>query len=111
MEVILNPDGTRDRSYRPYIEEEELGNSVYLYSPNGPGYNYGLYDSAQPSCGTWYNEYQTWPSRTPARYIDSNGYSKYVNEPQQRKTCYNDRGLICSSKIISHKSSCSPCSR
>lgn len=107
MEVILNPNGTRDRSYRPYIEEEELGKSVYLYAPNGPGFHYGLYDSAQPSCGLWIDQYKAWPSRTPAREINDNGYTKYFKEPQYRRTCYGNRGLICSSKIIGGYNRCS----
>ena len=51
--MTLNPDGSRNRDNRPYIEEEEQSNSIYLYDPNGPGVRYGLYGGTQPACGSW----------------------------------------------------------
>ena len=74
MNVWLNPDGTRNREFRPYISQEETARSVYLYSPNGPGFNYGLYESAgQPSCGGWLNIYHQYPSKIPTGVVDQTG--------------------------------------
>jgi hypothetical protein len=73
MNVLLNADGTRNRDFRPYIEEEELGNNLYLYDPNGPGFHYGLYDTAQPSCGSWLDIYYQYPSKTPAAVVSNTG--------------------------------------
>ena len=84
MEVILNPDGTRNRNYRPYIEEEELANSVYLYSPSGRGFHYGLYDMAQTSCGPWLNLYDQYPSKIPLSTIDPTGREHLTRPPYWR---------------------------
>ena len=73
MNVWLNPDGTRNRESRPYVSREELANSVYLYDPNGPGFHYGLYQSAHPSCGYWLDIYNQYPSKTPSEVVDSSG--------------------------------------
>jgi len=78
MEVILNPDGTRNREFRPYIEEEEQANSVYLYDPNGPGFYYGLYATAQPSCGSWLDLYDQFPPHAPGPEIDNTGREHLV---------------------------------
>lgn len=72
MNVLLNPDGSRNREFRPYIEEEEQANSVYIYDPNTP-FHYGLYDRAQPSCGSWLDIYHQYPSKTPSQVVDSTG--------------------------------------
>lgn len=75
MNVWVDPQtGMRDRSFRPYISEEEQGNSVYLYDPNGPGFHYGLYDMAQPSCGSWVGQiWDQYPSRVPSEVVDREG--------------------------------------
>ena len=74
MDVWLDPiSGRRNREYRPYIEEENLANSVYLYDPEGPGFYYGLYQEAQPSCGYWMDIYQQYPSKIPYEVADSSG--------------------------------------
>lgn len=73
MNVTLHPSGLRNRQFRPYIEQEELSRSVYLYNPEGPGFNYGLYDQAQPSCGSWLDIYEQYPSKTPFQVIDDTG--------------------------------------
>jgi len=74
MNVWVRPDsGLRDREFRPYINEEELSRSVYLYSPNGPGFHYGLYDTAQPSCTSWLDIYEQYPSKIPAEVVDATG--------------------------------------
>lgn len=56
MEVWLNPNGTRDRSFRPYIQEEETSKSIYPYHPDIP-FNYGMYDTVQNTCGSWQDLY------------------------------------------------------
>lgn len=53
MEVWLNGDLSRNRAYRPYIDQEELYRNVPLYDPNGSGPHYSLYDRAQPPCMNW----------------------------------------------------------
>lgn len=79
MDVLLLPNGKRNRNYRPYIEQEEQANSVYLYNPNGPGFYYGLYSSAgQPSCGYWEDLYSQFPSHVPAAIVDSTGRTHLV---------------------------------
>lgn len=82
MEVELNPDGTRNRSYRPYIEQEELNRNIHLYNPNGLGYHHGLYDGAQPSCQVWQTHYRqhraAHPEVVPARVIDNAGRQHQV---------------------------------
>ncbi|HSA76274.1 MAG TPA: hypothetical protein VLE02_01895 [Nitrosarchaeum sp.] len=78
MSVWLHSDGTRDRSYRPYIEKEEQANSIPLYDPN-ISFNYGLYTQAQPSCGTWLDMWDQYPEnrRPPIRSIDRRGQYFY----------------------------------
>ncbi len=94
MQVILNPDGTRNRDFRPYIEEEEQGNSVYLYSPNGPGFYYGLYGSGgQPSCGSWLDIYDQFPSKVPGSVIDFTGREHLVR-PWWFKHGYHYESLL-----------------
>lgn len=51
MEIAVNPDGTRNREFRPLIQEEWLNRNLSLYNPNDPNVNYGLYDGSQPTCG------------------------------------------------------------
>lgn len=57
MQVWVRPDGRRDRRFRPYIEQEELDRNFTLYDPEGRGVNYGLYETAQPSCGIWQDHF------------------------------------------------------
>jgi len=84
MDVILNPDGTRNRNFRPYIEEEEQANSVYLYDPNNRGFNYGLYNTAQPSCESWLGLYNQYPSKIPGSVIDNTGRLHMVQPPNKK---------------------------
>ena len=35
MQVLVNKDGSRNRQFRPYIDQEELYRNVPLYDPNG----------------------------------------------------------------------------
>jgi hypothetical protein len=53
MQVWLNRDGSRNRAYRPYVDQEELHKNVTLYDPNGPGWSTGLYERTQPPCMRW----------------------------------------------------------
>lgn len=76
MNVWLHSDGTRDFSYMPRPELSGQANSIYLYDPERP-FHYGLYDKAQPSCGTWLDLYDQYPSRTPMRSIDRDGQYFY----------------------------------
>jgi len=56
MEVWVNAvTGFRDNSFMPYINYQNEGKAPPPYSPNTSPYNYGLYDTAQPACGTWLN--------------------------------------------------------
>lgn len=47
--------GLKDNSFSPYVDYSTEGKGLNPYSPNSSGYNYGLYDTAQPSCGTFLN--------------------------------------------------------
>jgi len=58
MQVLVNPDGTRDRSYRPYIDQEETIKSTTLYDPTAP-FHYGLYDTSQPVCNSFQNHFNS----------------------------------------------------
>lgn len=74
MDVWVDPrTGLRNRDFRPYISLEEQANSVYLYSPNSRGFNYGLYETAQPSCGSWLDIYYQYPSKVPTEVVDRTG--------------------------------------
>lgn len=54
MEILMRPDGRRDRSYRPYINMEEYEYHFGLYDPNSfTGPQFGLYDGAQPMLLDW----------------------------------------------------------
>jgi len=87
MEVLLNPDGTRNRDYRPYIDQEELSNSLYLYDPNRAPY-YGLYDGAQPVCQSW--QASTQPIQrynlVPSQVVDYTGRPHFYRHARQYET-------------------------
>lgn len=74
MDVWVNPvTGRRNMEFRPYISEEEQANSVYLYDPNRP-FHYGLYDGAQPSCGSWVGQiWDQYAQRAPSEVVDRTG--------------------------------------
>lgn len=82
MDVWVNPNGTRNRDFRPYISQEESGRSVYPYDPNTP-FHYGLYDSAQPSCGYW--------TGLLGQYNSMSRNPKPMNEVQDRCNCVTSR--------------------
>lgn len=72
MEILLNPDGTRNRDYRPYIDQEELHRNVGLYKPyESP--KFGLYDSARPYCSMWLPYFQRHQPKVPFSTITANG--------------------------------------
>jgi|694.fasta_scaffold11541_2 hypothetical protein len=75
MNIWVNPrTGIRDRSYRPYINEEELNRNVVFYDPNSSGWNTGLYSTpGQPSCTSFQTEYFNRPVRIPEQYVDNIG--------------------------------------
>lgn len=75
MNIWVDPKtGLRDRSFRPYIEEEELNRNVVLYNPNSRGWNTGLYSTAgQPSCTSFQTEYLAFPSKIPNEFVDNIG--------------------------------------
>lgn len=75
MNIWVNPrTGLRDRSFRPYIEEEELNRNVVLYDPNSRGWNTGLYSTpGQPSCTSFQTEYKSFPSKIPDQIVDNLG--------------------------------------
>jgi hypothetical protein len=71
--IWVNLDGTRNRENRPIIEKEGLADEIYLYNPNGRGFNYGLYQMAQPTCGTWLDLFDQYPSKIPKDIVDGSG--------------------------------------
>jgi hypothetical protein len=75
MSIWVDPrTGLRDRSFRPYIEEEELNRNVVLYDPNSRGWNTGLYSTpGQPSCTSFQTEYWKFPSKIPDSFVDELG--------------------------------------
>lgn len=87
MNILVRPNGQRDRRYRPYIDQEETTRSIVLWNPYEP-YHYGLYDSSRPDCGQWQN------------YFNSNRQSFAVNvgmEKDQRfiqPWSYNQTGKL-----------------
>lgn len=98
MEVLINRDGTRNRDYRPYIDQEEIYRNIPLYNPNGRGPHYGLYDAAQPACPSWrgqINKYEVYNHFQPAYVIDKNGVSHYYTSPTvgQRRVIFTGGGV------------------
>ena len=76
MEVLVKSDGRRDRSFRPYIDQEELKRNFVLYDPNGYNVGTGLYDRTQPSCQRWIDHFHETQMRThqrPSFSVDRDG--------------------------------------
>lgn len=72
MDLLFNANGTANRAYRPYIDQEETTRVFTLYDPNRP-INWGLYDGPQPPCGSLQaNFILSNPSPYPARTITKN---------------------------------------
>lgn len=74
MEIWVDPrTGLRDRSFRPYIEEEELNVNVGFYNPNGR-IDTGFYSiPGQQSCTSFQTQYFNRPSKIPNRFVDNLG--------------------------------------
>lgn len=47
-QLLVKPDGWRDRDFRPYIEQEETDIFSYVWSPYHSR-NYGLYSETGPN--------------------------------------------------------------
>lgn len=79
MNIWVNNDGTRNRDFRPYIQEEETGKSTYIYDPNRP-IHYGLYDRDQTTVSSypmWRDIFDQYPNRAnPIQTI-----SRYNTQP------------------------------
>lgn len=58
MEVLVNPDGTRNRDFRPIINEENILHEVSLYTPYYR-VNTGLYDHPQCACPSFQSQFKT----------------------------------------------------
>lgn len=86
MQVALLANGTRDMRFRPYIEFEETGKSVYLADPNGDSFYHGLYDGPQPLCGSWLSIYHQYPSKIPIKTISGNGRLQSYNYSPTKTT-------------------------
>ena len=76
-------------------------------TPNGPGFHYSLYQSAQPSCGYWLDIYNQYPSKIPSEVMDKTGRlhlvrPTYWNHGIQIRTPFSAILILASS---------SPCSR
>jgi hypothetical protein len=83
MEVLVRADGQRDRSFRPYINQEELKRNLILYDPNGYNVGTGLYDRTQQTCGRWVDHFHQFQKKhhTPPEYIvEPNGRSVYITD-------------------------------
>lgn len=94
MEIALNPDGTRNRDFRPYISQEELHRNFSLYNPNGRSHDHGLYRTAQPYCNTWHghiSSQQQLNHRAPASVVDRMGYTHLIGGAPARVSCDNGR--------------------
>jgi len=79
MQVLVKPNGERDKSYRPTINMEDTGRSVYLYDPMRP-HHYGLYTNreelvygvrnvGQNPCDSWRRHFHNhrYPTEVPRR--------------------------------------------
>src|SRR6185503_11838506 len=49
------------------------------YSPNTAPYNYGLYDTAQPACGTWLNNLHQFQALQKGEALTTNPQGCNVN--------------------------------
>lgn len=72
MDIWVNPDGTRNRLYRPLIQLEWLNNQVTLYNPHQEQ-NFGLYSGAQPSCKPFVEVWDQFGRLAPVATVDPYG--------------------------------------
>ena len=81
MEVLVKANGKRDRSFRPYIDQEELKRNVVLYDPNGYNIGTGLYDRSQQACERWvdhFHQFQKEHPTPPIYSIDRDGRTTVI---------------------------------
>ena len=89
MEVWVDPKtGLRNREFRPYIDQEELGRNVHPYDPNRSP-QHGLYDQAHPSCLYWQDLHSSHPTQIPSHVIDKTG--RMYNYPSKHSFRYDSR--------------------
>lgn len=55
MNILLNPDGSRNTDFRPYINMSESKYNVIFYDPNGYNLDSGLYTRNYGVAPTWAN--------------------------------------------------------
>jgi hypothetical protein len=82
MDILVNADGRRNTSGRPYIQDEELKRNVLLYDPNNYNLDTGLYDRPRPACARWvdyFHQDQLATHRRPFAVTD--GYGKMTYSP------------------------------
>ena len=79
MEILLNPDGSRNRDFRPRIDQESSSRELKFYNPNN--YNLGsqLYERNYGVAETWLN--YSWQSIGSGEYkptarINRNGQTQ-----------------------------------
>lgn len=87
MEVLVNSDGTRNRDFRPYIDQEEWKRNLILYDPNGQRLeNTGLYDRTRPACERWVDHFHRFETRfhaPPGFRVDVDGRTtRYATGPR-----------------------------
>lgn len=89
MNVWLNLNGTRDRTNRPKIDFEDSAKFIRPYDPHAYHpehiYEYG----GQPPAVSWFQEIQSWPSKTPVEVYSerTNSFYRYpwnVKDPRCR---------------------------
>jgi len=81
MNVLVNSDGTRNRTNRPYIDQEEYKRNILLYDPNGYNLDTGLYGRTLPACQRWvdyFHQDQLANHRRPFATIDAEGRTKFA---------------------------------
>lgn len=76
MNIWVNSDGTRNRDFRPLIQNEWFAKNLSIYNPNDPNVHYGLYDTAQPTCGPFVSVWDSYPGRKPDATVDTYGRLK-----------------------------------
>jgi hypothetical protein len=82
MQVLLNANGTANRAYRPYIDQEETMKVFSLYDPERP-VNWGLYNGPQPVTSTLQQNYLI---DNPAQYPISTIDGRCNYQPNNQST-------------------------
>jgi hypothetical protein len=89
MQRFFDENGVRTHYGQPYINEEETMAITSLYSPNGPGPHYGLYDRGSTACGRWVDHFHSYMRKHPhvvaAETVDRDGRVQYINGPRPRQ--------------------------